>query len=74
MSKLSEIPKEQELLFDTLLGIIVTLEYIRETVSVLETKMEKIEDQLDFLIEDSKEKHNTNFGNKVSKWLKHTKK
>lgn len=67
------IPKDQEILFDTLLGMMSTLEKIRDTVFTLEEKISVIEDKLNSLIKMTKEKDNTSFGNRVNKWLKHTK-
>jgi hypothetical protein len=74
MSKITEIPKEQEALFNMLLGMVSTLEKIRDSVFTLEENVSDIEDKLDSLIILIKEKNNTDFGNKVSKWLRNTKK
>ena len=71
---MDEIPKEQEALFNMLLGMASTLEKIRDSVFTLEKKVSDIEDKLNSLPNSTEKKDYTNFGNKVSKWLKHTKK
>ena len=68
------IPKEQETLFNMLIGMAETLEKIRDIVFTLEKKIYEIDSKLDSLTNSAKKKDYTSFGNKVSKWLKHTEK
>jgi len=69
-----EIPKELEPLVDILIGMAGTLEEIRELTYTTESKISKIEEKIHSLEKIVKENNQTSFGNRVSKWLKHTNK
>ena len=75
---MGEIPEELEVLIDMLIDMLVgmagTLEKVRDITFTMEEKISRIEDKINSLEKITKEKNRTDFGNKVSKWLKHTKK
>lgn len=71
---MKEIPPELEVLVDLLIGIVNTLEKVRDHVYTTEAEISKIEERLDHLEDLINNKDSTNFGNRVKKWLKHTKK
>lgn len=68
------IPKEQEQLFDMLIGMAVTLEEIRETLYTIDKRILVIEDKLNSSSIEDEKKDRTNFENRVNTWLRRTKK
>ena len=69
-----KIPEEQEALFDMLIGMASTLEKIRDLVFTLDGKVSTIENKLDSLSKTDKAEDRQDLGNRVSRWLKHTRK